>query len=736
MVLGQSVTKGDARDRKDTPLVRLAHLHSVATSYIGADHKYYEIGDLAICKVLKSLSIPCSSDEEIAASIKQAENKVWLTPVKKTVVEIEGYGSEVDIYLPTVLFTDIEKLNMRIGLEEGTFETEQYLNVRNISESLEEKVIDQVQFEHRVFKLSKRLPAGYHTILLDIPAGGESVTYTAHLIIAPHCAPVPEQQMHGFMLQFYSQRSRNSWGLGDFADLSIVAQDMKRFTGADFLLINPTHTDVPTLPQTPSPYLPSSRRWLNPIYIRPGDILEAAGIHEVESLARMGKGLNEMHSALNRDATWSLKKSALKAVFAAGFALEERQQKFDDFVQNGGHPLHLHALWCALCDEFGVKGDFTKASPDDAQVVQFAKDNANLIQFYKWLQFIADEQLAGVQAKLKSSGAQVGLIADLAVGVHPDGADIWAHKEAFVTGVSVGAPPDLYNQVGQDWSEPPLSPSVLEETGYKIFHDLVRSALRSAGALRIDHILGMFRLWYVPRGASPRDGAYVYYNHDALISILILEASRAGAYIIGEDMGVKPSGALAYLQKRGILGTSVLWFEREKDGKPRRSENLRELCLSTVTTHDIPPTLGYIQGEHVRIRAELDLLSVDARKAKKDQEADLARETKYLNEAGYLRTQDCEDEVEVSIALQRSLFDAPSKLIGLSLVDFVGENRAQNQPGTSDEYPNWRVPLEDLQGHLVFAEDIYKNPTFERFATSIEPISKHYNSQIEAERNQ
>jgi 4-alpha-glucanotransferase len=707
----------------------------VATSYIGADQNYYEIDDSAILKVLKALDVKCSSDEEIAASIKAAEQEVWLTPVKKTVVEIEGYGSEVDIYLPTILFSDIEKLNIRVGLEEGTFNGDQYLPVRNVTESLEEKVINQVQFEHRVFKLSKSLPAGYHTILLDIPSAGKSITYTAHLIISPHCAPVPTDQMHGFMLQFYSERSRDSWGVGDFADLNIVSKDMKRYTGADFLLINPTHTDVPILPQTPSPYLPSSRRWLNPIYIRPNDITEAKGISEVQDFARMSKGLNLLHSALNRDAAWSLKKSALKAVFNAGFSSDDRARAFEDFVNNGGHALHLHALWCALCDRYGIDGDFAKVSPSDDSIQQFAKDNLEQIKFYKWLQFIADEQLGSVQETLKSTDAKIGLIADLAVGVHPDGADVWAHRDAFVTGVSVGAPPDLYNQVGQDWSEPPLSPRVLEETGYEIFHDLVRTTLKNAGALRIDHILGMFRLWYVPVGASPKDGAYVYYNHDALIGILTLEATRAGAFIIGEDMGVKPSGALKYLQARGILGTSVLWFEREKDGKPRRSENLRELCLSTVTTHDIPPTLGYIQGEHVRIRAELDLLSVDPHKAKRDQEDDLARETKYLNEAGYLHKSDCDDEVEVSIAMQRSLFDAPSKLVGLSLVDFVGENRAQNQPGTSDEYPNWRVPLEDLHGDLVFAEDLYENETFKRFATSIEQIAKYYKPQMQAERN-
>jgi 4-alpha-glucanotransferase len=291
-----------------------------------------------------------------------------------------------------------------------------------------------------------------------------------------------------------------------------------------------------------------------------------------------------------------------------------------------------------------------------------------------------------------------------------------------VGGVSVGAPPDVYNQQGQDWSQPPLAPKALERTGYRIFRELVRTILKNAGAIRIDHVLGMFRLWWVPNGLKPSSGTYVYYNHDVMVGILALEAKRAGAVIIGEDLGVVPSGTFKYLKTRGILGTSILWFERERNGKPRPTEKLRRECFATVTTHDLPPTLGYLRGEHVDLRERLNLLAEDVHLVRREQEKDRARTIKYLISAGFLDKERSEDELEVTIALQRSLFNAPSLLLAFAFTDFVGESRAQNQPGTCDEYPNWRVPLEDYYGNLVFNEDLFDNQIFQRFVKSIEGI--------------
>ena len=229
------------------------------------------------------------------------------------------------------------------------------------------------------------------------------------------------------------------------------------------------------------------------------------------------------------------------------------------------------------------------------------------------------------------SGLDLGVMHDLAVGVHPGGADAWALQDFFAQQVTVGAPPDAFNQLGQDWMQPPWRPDRLAESGYAPFRAMVATVLRHAGGLRVDHVIGLFRLWWVPAGNPPVGGTYVYYDHEAMIGILALEAHRAGAVVVGEDLGVVQPSARDYLRERGILGTSVLWFEFEfdSDGRPLRPERWRELCLASVTTHDLPPTAGYLAGEHIRLRDSLGLLT---RTLDEELAADAAERGAWLRE--------------------------------------------------------------------------------------------------------
>jgi 4-alpha-glucanotransferase len=740
--IGEQVTKNGAEDKRlrsenviesagkmferaklnQKKIVELADLARLQTSYIGADDNYYEIDTDALLKVLSSLGIACSTPGDIERSIEKQKNKRWLTPIKKTVIEIAEYASEVELYLPSTVFKKLDNFDLRIVLEEGA-STLENIQIDQISRSLEERVVDDVEYEKHVFKLPENLPLGYHTIVLDI----DDLHHKSSLICTPMSAPVPSKQMYGFMAHFYSMRSRTSWGVGDFQDLKMLTDPMKSETGADFCLINPIHADTPSLPQTPSPYLPTSKRWINPIYIRPQLIEEfifssSKTQKYVEQLARMGRSLSNEKGNLNRDAVWSLKKAALRLVFSEGIKDSRRQAKFVKFINAGGSSLAKFALWCALVDDFGFNGAFQQESPNLEKHKAYAKDNEEELYFYMWLQWIAFEQLEVLQNDFKAKGANIGLIADLAVGVHPEGADVWGNRSMFVEGASVGAPPDVYNQMGQDWSQPPLSPEKLEATGYRFYIDQVRQTMRHAGAVRIDHALGLFRLWYVPRGATAREGAYVLYDHDAMVGILALEALRNNCYVIGEDMGTRPPHAAKYLKNRGILGTSVLFFEREKNGDPRSPEMLRELCFSSVTTHDIPPTIGYLEGEHVKLREELGLLTEDPAQVYREQQKDLQKVKASLIQAKLLDDNKADDDLEVSISLQKSLFSAPSLLLGFAVTDFVGEYRAQNQPGTSDEYPNWRVPLENLEGELVYTDNIYDNKCFRHFMANLEKM--------------
>jgi 4-alpha-glucanotransferase len=298
----------------------------------------------------------------------------------------------------------------------------------------------------------------------------------------------------------------------------------------------------------------------------------------------------------------------------------------------------------------------------------------------------------------------LGIVHDLAVGVSPIGAESWSWQDDLAQGMSVGAPPDPYAQTGQTWQQPPWRPDRLAEHGYAPFRELIRSVLRHSGGLRIDHVMGLFRLWWIPEGASPTAGTYVYYDHEAAIAVLMIEAHRTGAVIVGEDLGTVEPWVRDYLRQRGILGTSILWFESDESGGPLPPERWREYCLASVTTHDLPPTAGYLAGDHVRLRHRLGLLTRPLDVELAEDAADRDAWLRLARDRGLLAAD--ADEQAATIALHRLLGAAPARLRCLALTDAVGERRAQNQPGTTEEYPNWRVPLGDAAARPVFLEDV------------------------------
>jgi 4-alpha-glucanotransferase len=311
------------------------------------------------------------------------------------------------------------------------------------------------------------------------------------------------------------------------------------------------------------------------------------------------------------------------------------------------------------------------------------------------------------------------VIHDLAVGVHPYGADAWALQGVLAGELHAGAPPDPFNQQGQNWSQPPWRPDALAKTGYAAWRDLVRAVIRHAGGLRIDHIIGLFRLWWVTSPDRPADGTYVRYDHEALVGILVLEAARAGVVVVGEDLGTVEPWVRDYLSERGILGTSVLWFERDHStGRPLSPERWRELCLATVTTHDLPPTAGYLAGDHVELRHQLGLLTRSLPEELAVDEAERSDWLQVLRERRLLGPDDTDVERVVE-ALHRYVAHTPCRLVGVALTDAVGERRTQNQPGTKDEYPNWRVPLGGPDGKPVLLEDLPDNPRLRRLAGTL-----------------
>ncbi len=523
---------------------------------------------------------------------------------------------------------------------------------------------------------------------------------------------MPAQRQWGFTVQLYSVRSRQSWGHGDVYDLGELAQWSASQLGAGFVLVNPLHAAEPLAPVSASPYLPMTRLFTSPLYLRVEAIPEYSMLpgQDKEKIARLARPLqaaNRTSDLIDRDAVWRAKREALELISNVPLTAD-RQAAYEKFRADRGIELEHWAAWCALAEEHGPDWREWPASistPGGGMDVVQAGPLRRAAEFHTWLQWHADEQLAAAQRKARAAGMAHGIIHDLAVGVHPGGADAWAQQDLLVRGFSVGAPPDGFNQLGQDWAQPPWHPGELARVGYRPLSDLFDATLRHAGGLRVDHVMGLMRLWWVPAGQTPNRGAYVRYDHSASVAALAGAAARAGGVAIGEDLGTVQEWISKYLADHQILGTMMLWFATDRDGAPLPPGRWRRACMATVGTHDVPPIYGFVTGDQVTVRARLGLL-----KTPEDQERAQARamlsgwraafEREHLLGAGQV------SPAEFTVASYGYLARTPALLVGVSLADAVGEVRTQNIPGTSEEYPNWRIPLCDSRGNSVLIENL------------------------------
>ncbi|WP_067461336.1 4-alpha-glucanotransferase [Actinomadura macra] len=564
------------------------------------------------------------------------------------------------------------------------------------------------------------LPLGWHR--LHARQGG--MQETVSLLVSPR-ALEPPPKTWGFTAQLYSVRSRASWGMGDLRDLADLASWSAGELGAGFTLINPLHATEPVPPVGPSPYSPMSRRFAAPIYLRVEDLPEYAVLppDDRERLAALSAPLRDADGPLDRDAVWTAKLAALELLYRLPRE-PEAQRRYEEFRGREGRALTAFATWCALSEEHGGDWRHWPAQLRDVgspAVAEAADRLAARVDFHAWLQWCLDGQLGAAQRAAKDAGMPVGIVHDLAVGVAHGGADSWIHRDLMAPGMSVGAPPDEFNQRGQDWGQPPWHPHRLAEAAYVPYREMLAAALRHGGGLRLDHAMQVSRLWWVPEGGSPADGTYVRYDRDALLGCLVWEAARAGAVVVGEDLGTVEPEVRDDLADRGILGTSLLWFERDEQGRPKAPDRWRETSLATVGTHDMPPITGFLHGDHIALRDRLGLLTRSPVEEADDHRRQLTDWLALLHAEDLLAAppdkimRALEDgssayDEQVVVALHALLGRTPARLIGISLADAVGERRTQNQPGTIDEYPNWRVPLADATGRPVLLEDLAANP--------------------------
>jgi 4-alpha-glucanotransferase len=527
------------------------------------------------------------------------------------------------------------------------------------------------------------LPLGYHRLEVR----GDAASATTTVIVVPERAPVPDRRHWGWQVQLYALRSSQSWGLGDYGDLRTLCAAAAA-DGAGAVLINPVHAETPVLPLQNSPYSPSSRLFRSPLYLRISDLPEY-----VAGSAALQEAVDALRpptlDLIDRDAVWTAKLAALELLWPSHRVGALATYTHDGLVQ--------FARYCALAE---VHGPDARLWPEELAA------DPERVRFWSWLQLLVDEQLAGI-----GEGMGIGVLHDLAVGVDGAGADAWLMKDVLATGVSVGAPPDLLAKQGQDWGLPPWRPDVLRAQAYLPFRRMVQAVLRHAGGIRIDHVMGLSRLWWV---TAPGQGAYVAYDRDAMLGILALEATRAGAVVVGEDLGTVEPSVRESLDAFGVLGSAVLWFESH-DGWFTAPSSWRRDALATVTTHDLPTAAGWLAGHGWQVRERLGLLGRSA----EDEEAAFAKEREML--LAMLEHEGLLDD-DLVLSLHRALVAAPSALVLAALQDGIGDLRQPNLPGTVDEYPNWRLPVADPSGRAVGLEELLASDGVRRLTALLQQV--------------
>ncbi|WP_058233825.1 4-alpha-glucanotransferase [Devriesea agamarum] len=695
-------------------LQALARELGVGTEYWGWDGVLRSVPEHTLCAVLAALGYPITSTADIDRARRQHTDNLFRRMLPPCMVVRIGRSESFPVHVRHT--ADVQ---VRIVLEDDTLRA-----CEQVDDFTPPYEVDGVLHGQARFQLPADLPYGWHRIEAD--SEGTHATCTLAVVpdrITVHRDQLGSTQAWGVQTQLYSVRSAASWGIGDLTDLRDLAAIAGGQYGADFVLTNPLHAAEPCAPVEASPYLPSTRRFVSALYIRPESVPEYASLPDDQRRAvdQLRYNLSELNldaDHLDRNRSLTARLAALDMIFSAGLSAG-RQAAFNAYRQREGEGLERFALWCALReihDEQDPVWSSKYASPTSPAAQTARHTYARRITFHCWVQWLLHEQLTAAQQTALDVGMRIGIMHDLAVGVHRYGADAWTLAEVLAPGVSVGAPADQYNQQGQNWSQPPWHPTALAQHGYAPFRDLLRTVLRHAGALRIDHILGLFRLWWIPDGHAASDGAYVFYDHEAMIGILALEAQRAGTIIIGEDLGTFEPWVRDYLSDRGILGTSILWFENEGE-RPLPPERFRRLCLASVNTHDLPPTTGYLNGDHVRLRSRLGLLTRDLDTELELDQAARQRVIDNLHARGLIA--DAPDLEDIVQALHVYLSAAPSMLLGVSLVDCVGESRIQNQPGTDKEYPNWCIPLADASHTVVLLDDLADNTRMQRLVDAV-----------------
>lgn len=566
--------------------------------------------------------------------------------------------------------------------------------------------------------LKGRLAEGYHSLTLT---QRESQWHCQIIIAPPRCYQPPVltkgKRLWGVCVQLYSLRSETNWGIGDYGDLRTMMLEIAQ-RGGDFVGVNPLHSLYAARPDFASPYSPSSRLWLNPVYI---DVEAVADFSQSSSAQRWWRrkstrqALEEARKCewVDYPAVTRLKIHGLKLAwqhFSARDEADSRVKDFTDFTERCGENLYWQAVYDALYQVRIESNPDTEGWTDWPQqfqdihspgVATFCRKHKDEIRFWQWLQWLGYQQLHHCWTAGAEASMAIGLYRDLAVGVSSGGADTWRDRELFCLDASVGAPPDALGPQGQNWSLPPMDPQIMRERAYEPFIQLLRANMASCGALRIDHVMSLLRLWWIPRGEEAGSGAYVHYPVDDLLAILALESQRHRCMVIGEDLGTVPDEIVGKLHHAGVYSYKVLYFERKSNGGFRAPVSWQSQAIAVTSTHDLPTLRGYWQGGDLALGQELGIypdkqaLDMLYRERAQSRQALLDNLHRYGCVADRVGRNASKMAMTPALSrgMQRYVALSASRLMGLQPEDWLGMATPVNVPGTSNQYPNWRRKL-------------------------------------------
>ncbi|MFB9128868.1 4-alpha-glucanotransferase [Paraburkholderia dipogonis] len=704
--------------RPHDTIVTLASRAGFEVEWQDAHHTTQHVPESTLAVLLARMGLPCGNATEIRHSAAALEAELSGRKLPPLMTAEVGRG----IALPMAAIKSGS--HYRIELESGSI-----IDGRFTAPKGEEALLAPID------------EAGYHTLVIH----EQRITLA---VAPPRCYTVadawrtlhndasggdtPAPPLWGIAAQLYGLRRTGDGGIGDYSALAQIAVESAK-RGAHALAVSPTHAMFSAEPERFSPYSPSSRLWLNVTHIDPAAVFGADAAHAALVAAQAGDAWSKLERLPLID--WPnavvLKLKVLRALYEQ-FCEHERAQhtpralEFHGFCERAGRALEDHArfeaLQAAQLSQEGGNGHWRNwpealRDPRSPEVEAFAEANRHEVDFHLFLQWLAAKGLSHAQHVAHDAGMAVGLIADLAVGCDSAGSHAWSYRDDMLQGVSVGAPPDLFNQAGQAWGLTTFSPRAMRTQGFSAFIDMLRAAFAHAGGIRIDHILGLRRLWLVPEGESARNGAYLRYPLEDLLRLIALESWRHRAIVIGEDLGTVPPGFRERLEEHGIAGIRVLWFEGAHDGKGfKPPSDWDRNAVGTTTTHDLPTVAGWWRGSDITWRNKIGqtMARADGRDPEEAAQEERAKDRPELWRAFQLAGVAAPDvpapppdsaPVDEALAFVAA---TPGPLVTFPLEDLLAQVEQPNLPGSIDEHPNWRrrvsVPIDELFDDDTFCD--------------------------------